>query len=40
MGCDWSLMGEGFVFGFYDRIVWLWNREEGKLRDVYYIKWM
>lgn len=40
MGCDWSPTGEGFVSGSYDRTVRLWNREEGKSRDVYHTKRM
>jgi WD repeat and SOF domain-containing protein 1 len=32
--------GEEFVSGSYDRTVRLWNRDEGRSRDVYHTKRM
>ncbi|KAJ9097054.1 hypothetical protein QFC20_006296 [Naganishia adeliensis] len=40
MSCDWSPTGEEFVSGSYDRTVRLWNRDEGRSRDVYHTKRM
>lgn len=40
MGCDWSPTGEEIVSGSYDRTVRIWNRDQGRARDVYHTKRM
>lgn len=40
MNCDWSPTGEEFVSASWDRTIRIWNRTEGKSRDVYHTKRM
>ncbi|CDZ97903.1 Sof1-like rRNA processing protein (contains WD40 repeats) [Phaffia rhodozyma] len=40
MSCDWSPTGEEFVSGGWDRSVRIWDRTEGKSKDVYHTKRM
>lgn len=40
MGCDWSPTGEQFVSGSWDRTIRIWDRTEGRSKDVYHTKRM